>query len=405
MNMPRLLLGWSLLLAVSALNAAETSPAQPHWSLEALSKTPAVYPAEEPKAEGVRSLFYEGVPFQGKPTRVFAYVGLPKVQAGTRVPAMVLIHGGGGTAFDRWVRLWNDRGYAAIAMDLCGCVPIGKYGKWQRHAAGGPAGWGGFDQIDQPAQDQWTYHAVADAILGHSLLRSLPEVDTQRIGLTGISWGGYLTCILSGVDSRFQLAVPVYGCGFLGDNSTWLPVFEKMKPEQRARWLSWWDPSVYLGCAKVPMLWVTGTNDFAYPMDSLQKSYRLPTGPRTICLRVRMPHGHGKAGENPEEIRGFVDSLLSGGVPLARITSQGREGNVAWAAYESRSAIRRAELNYTVDSGKWRDRKWETLPAELDVAHHKASVRLPEGAKVYFLNLIDDRDVVVSTEHEEVKSR
>ena len=32
----------------------------------------------------------------------------------------VLVHGGGGTAFDAWVRLWNDRGYAAIAMDLAG---------------------------------------------------------------------------------------------------------------------------------------------------------------------------------------------------------------------------------------------------------------------------------------------
>jgi hypothetical protein len=180
-------------------------------------------------------------------------------------------------------------------------------------------------------------------------------------------------------------------------------VFEKMKPEQRTRWLNWWDPSVYLGHSKAPMLWVTGTNDFAYPMDSLQKSYRLPTGPRTICLRVRMPHGHGKAGENPEEIRVFVDSLLSGGVPLARVTSQGRDANIAWATYDSQATIRRAELNYTLDTGKWRDRKWETIPAELDAAHRRASVRLPEGVKVYYLSLVDQRDAVVSGEHEEVK--
>ena len=161
-------------------------------------------------------MFYDGSPWHGKPTRVFAYYGLPKIAPGAKVPGMVLVHGGGGTAFDVWVRLWNSRGYAAIAMDTCGCVPIGSYGKWQRHDAGGPPGWGGFNQVDEPAEDQWTYHAIADVVLAHSFWRSLPQVDPERIGVTGISWGGYLTCIVSGVDSRFRFAVPVYGCGFLG---------------------------------------------------------------------------------------------------------------------------------------------------------------------------------------------
>jgi hypothetical protein len=95
--------------------------------------------------------------------------------------------------------------------------------------------------------------------------------------------------------------VPVYGCGFLGENSAWLADFKKMGEARAARWLSMWDPSVYLPRAKLPMLWVTGTNDFAYPMDSLQKSYRLPSGPRALCITVRMPHGHGGPGENPPE--------------------------------------------------------------------------------------------------------
>jgi hypothetical protein len=45
---------------------------------------------------------------------------------------MVLIHGGGGTAFADWVRLWTGRGYAAIAMDLCGCVPRKMKNGWER---------------------------------------------------------------------------------------------------------------------------------------------------------------------------------------------------------------------------------------------------------------------------------
>ena len=197
----------------------------PRWDMKALDAAPKTYPADAPVAEGVTSVFYEGMPWRGKPTRVFAYYGLPKTEPGAKAPGMVLIHGGGGTAFDAWVRLWTSRGYAAIAMDTCGCVPIGSYGKWQRHDTGGPAGWGGFDQVDEPVEDHWTYHAIADVVLAHSLLRSLPEVDADRIGVTGISWGGYLTCIVSGVDPRFRFAVPVYGCGFLGDNCKTFTMF------------------------------------------------------------------------------------------------------------------------------------------------------------------------------------
>ena len=132
------------------------------FDLEALSKAPAVFPADVAAAEGVKSFFYEGLPYHGKPTRIFAYYGIPATPVGAdsekaKLPAMVLIHGGGGTAFDRWVKLWNSRGYAAIAIDLCGCVPVGTYGNWQRHEQGGPPGWdASFNQLDDAVEDQWT---------------------------------------------------------------------------------------------------------------------------------------------------------------------------------------------------------------------------------------------------------
>ncbi len=371
------------------------------WDLKALSKPPKVFPAPEFEMPGVHACFYEGVSWGGKPTRVFAYYGMPDVPAGTKVPAMVLVHGGGGTAFDSWVRLWTSRGYAAIAMDLCGCVPRGTYGNWERHADGGPPGWGGLDQIDRSREDQWTFHAVADIVLAHSLLRSMAGIDRRRIGITGISWGGYLTCIVSGVDRRFRFAVPVYGCGYLGEDSVWLPDFERMGKAAAQRWLDWWDPAVYLKDSRMPMLWVTGTNDFAYPLDSLQKSYRLPHGPRTLCIRVRMPHGHGGPGENPEEIHAFADRYCRAGAPLARITGQGRQEDQVWATCASRTPIIRAELNYTRDTGKWQDRHWESVPAIIDARGRRVTAILPPGARIYYLNLIDAHDLAVSTEHEE----
>jgi dienelactone hydrolase len=368
------------------------------WDLKALSKAPTTHPAEGFSAKGVKAVFFDALAWKGKPTRVFAWIGLPEVKPGGKVPGMVLVHGGGGTAFDEWVRLWTARGYAAISMDTCGCTAGGTDGKRPRHEMGGPPGWGGFDRIDDPVEDQWTYHAVADVVLAHSLLRSLPEVDGNRIGLTGISWGGYLACIAAGVDDRFRFAAPVYGCGFLGDNSCWKGEFKKMGEKGR-RWIEQWDPSTYLKGVKVPMLWVTGTNDFAYPMDSLQKSYRSPSGPRTLCIRVRMPHGHGGPGENPEEIRAFADQLCNDGVSLAKITGQGRSGARAWAAYESKSPIVKAGLNCTKDKGDWPNRKWETLEVQVDAKAGKVTAAVPDGATVWYFNLVDQRGLVVSGEH------
>jgi hypothetical protein len=372
------------------------------WLDDGHGQTPGYERDPNRGADGVQALFYDGPVWKGKPTRIFAYYGAPRDAASGRVPAMVLVHGGGGSAFIPWVQLWVARGYAAIAMDTCGCISGGGYENHPRHETGGPPGWGGFDQIDEPETDQWPYHAVAAVLRAHSLIRSFPEVDPGRVGITGISWGGYLTCIAAGVDPRFRLAAPVYGCGYIGDNSVWLETFQKMGVDRARRWLERWDPAVYLAGARMPFLWVTGTNDFAYPLDSLQKSYRRPAGERTLCVRVRMPHGHGGAGENPEEIRVFADSVLAGGAGLCRVGRVSRVGRRVECAFDDAGAIRNAELIYTRDRGKWPDRSWETGPAEIDFAARRLVAEVPAGTAAYYLNFLDDRSCVVSSEHEEL---
>ena len=78
-------------------------PTGPMWDLNALSKPPRTWPAEgfspskgeEGSGETVRAVFFQGPAYQGRETRVFAWIGLPKVAPGTKVPGMVLVHGGG----------------------------------------------------------------------------------------------------------------------------------------------------------------------------------------------------------------------------------------------------------------------------------------------------------------------
>lgn len=367
------------------------------WDNPALWQPPKTHGAASAGTAGISALFYDGLPCNGKGTRVFAYLGMPDTRGGERIPGMVLVHGGGGSALIPWVQLWTARGYAAIAMDTCGCISGGGYENHQRHRHGGPPGWGGFDQIDLPPEDQWAFHAAADVVIANSLLRSLPGVDPERIGLTGVSWGGYLTCLAAAIDPRFAFAAPVYGCGFLSENSTWLDKFEKMGPERTRRWVELWDPSSFLPFVRTPMLWVSGTNDFAFPMDSWQKSYLLPPSSRTLSLRLRMPHGHGGPGENPPEIHAMAEALFRNGPGLPQILHSALANSRLGAAFKSQTNIIQAGINFTADSGPWLERHWESLPVELGT--EEISAEVPAAATACFLNLVDDRGCTVSTEH------
>lgn len=385
-----------LLVSLALLSGCASAPKSARhtgpWDLSALEQTP---PATWGARTGlVQEVYYEGEPFRGQPTRVFAYVGRPATGRGP-FPAMLLVHGGGGKAFREWAEHWARRGYVALAMDTAGCGPEG------RLPDGGP------DQndaskfrdfSDSEVRELWSYHAVAAVIRGHSLLRSLPEVDARRIGITGISWGGYLTCIVAGLDHRLQVAVPVYGCGFLGENSAWKNgSLARMKPEARERWLRNFDPSQYLSRVNCPILFLNGSNDFAYPLDSYQKSYRLVRAPlRHVSVVLNLPHGHiWTFGEVDE----FVDSVLRGGTPLPRLSALQVRGDEATATVKSRIPIKQAALHFTADTGEWQKRNWETLPAEVNGG--RIAARLPERRPmVFYLAVTDARGLRVSTEHE-----
>lgn len=161
--------------------------------LEALAKetaSPAVHEAAGFQTDGtVRPVFFDALDWEGKPTRVFAWIGLPPGASREKpVPGIVLVHGGGGTAFKEWVQKWNTEGFAAISIAVEGQtdekMAEGKKRaqQWQRHESGGPARPGIYGDMTKPLEDQWMYHAVADTILANTILRSLPEVILRGSG-------------------------------------------------------------------------------------------------------------------------------------------------------------------------------------------------------------------------------
>ncbi|MFO0878437.1 MAG: alpha/beta fold hydrolase [Gemmataceae bacterium] len=365
--------GRSRLVEVKALQA---TPVKPTWG-ETVGRS--------------REVYYPGEPYQGKPTRVFGYYSKP--QGTGPFPAVLLVHGGGGKAFREWAEHWSARGYCALAMDLAGHGPKG------RLSDGGP------DQsddtkfrdfTDDARRDMWTYHAVTAVIRGHNLLAALPEVDRTRIAVTGISWGGYLTCIIAGLDDRLKAAVPVYGCGYLGENSVWKPRLDALPRERRERWLQTFDPSLYLPGVRCPILFLNGTNDFAYPMDSYLKCFRLVPGTRILSMRVRLPHGH--IWTFPE-VDAFIDSQLRKGEPLPVLGEMTRTGTTVSAPLTTKGKIRTAHLHHAAAQGPWQKREWKTLPATIKDGKVTADLP-PDRPLVYYLAVTDARGLEVSAPHQ-----
>jgi len=356
-------------------------------SLGQLATPPAMQPAAGFTNEaGLQSIFYDAVPWQGKPTKVFALLGLPKNRTG-KVPGVVLVHGGGGTAFKEWVQKWNDRGFAAISIAVEGQTDqrdATNSKAWQRHEWAGPARNGIYGDSDQPLTNQWMYHAVADTVLANSLLRSLPEVDADKVGLMGISWGGVITSTVIGIDSRCAFAIPVYGCGHLFDD-----------PNQYERALAnnhfyreVWDPMVRMDRAQMPVLWLSWPEDQHFALDCQAACYRAAPGLHMVALIPGMKHGHG-AGWNPPDSYAFAESIVREGKPWCVQTKVNVENGTASCEFTATKPLEQAVLVSTTDTGFTGARNWIQSPTRLSEAGKvwRVTAPLPQGATAWFLNV------------------
>ena len=370
------------------------------WDLKMLSKSPEIQWID--KDEKVQALLYKSVDYEGKPTQVFAYYSNPDLLAGktsskNKFPGIVLIHGGGGKAFKVWVEKWVAEGYAAIAMDLSG---NGAAGKKLEMAGADQSDENKFAKIEKGnIKDVWTYHAVASVILAHSLLLNLPEVDASKTCVTGISWGGYLTCIVASLDNRFKAAAPVYGCAYYDESDFFKFPLQKLSASDKQKWMKNFDPSSYLRSAKPPFLFVNGNKDRFYNVVPYDKTYNLiPVNQRTICIIPNMPHGH-ESGWEPHEIRYFFESILNQKSPMTKVSSVSKSNNELSISYNSPVSLWYAEFYYSNDTTSTNEQRvWMSQRATIDSNNQTVSCLLPkEGFKYGFFYLKDHRNVSVSS--------
>ena len=370
-----------------------------------LSETPEYCPAEElgyteadnsSKYPQIQEIMFDGEPYKGNPTKHFAYLGLPEgASAANPVPAVVIVHGGGGTAYPQFVNEWNRRGYAAIAMDLNGCVPdVDSPDARRRHAWAGPWQDNYTDLYSQ--ENVWMYHAVTAVVKANSILRSLPEVDSSKIGVTGVSWGSVVTCTTLGVDDRFAFAVPVYGCGFLYESQTYMS--DLMTREKMA-----WDASNFIKKSNLPILFINGDRDPAFDINIYTKTASLVGDRGTMCIIPNFRHDHPDAWAR-EEVYAFADSVVAGGEQLVRpgeVTVSGDKATVALDIPSSKS-ITTVKLYYTTGDITYHEDGSTVLFAFHESTSYTNSGNtytfdVPQGTTYFYIDFTDSDGLMTST--------
>jgi dipeptidyl aminopeptidase/acylaminoacyl peptidase len=134
--------------------------------------------------------------FDGTPIEGWLLVP-PGATPEKKAPVILNIHGGPhgmhGSVFSPTFQLLCDRGYAVLYLN-----PRGSNGYGQNFADGSLNDWGGGDYKDLIAG------------LDHALA-VYPELDWNRLGVTGGSYGGYMTNWAIAKDNRFKAAVSYAG--------------------------------------------------------------------------------------------------------------------------------------------------------------------------------------------------
>ena len=320
--------------------------------------------------------------FKGTPSKVAAFYAVPK--GGTKLPALVQIHGGGQSASLNSVVTYAKRGYASISINWGGnSMSLG-----QETWSGPQTDWGKLDATHPPQRnktnhfagslqpDEYTLDAVESprnsnwflvlmaARRAITFLERQPEVDLTRIGAHGHSMGGKLTTNLAGIDKRIKAAVP--SCGGSGDlleSQVDLPGGRRDK--LTAMELACISDNAYIPLIKCPVLWLSPTNDFHAHIDNMAWNWHnLPDEQVRFSISPHLNHRHtnehaiteylwfeehlkGAAFKMPRTPKMVLELKTPDGVPRITVTP------------DDSQAVHRVDIYYSVDPHAltrfWRD--------------------------------------------------
>jgi dienelactone hydrolase len=258
------------------------------------------------KEDGVilRYVTYAIGTFKGKPARMAAFYGFPADTRG-KLPAVMHMHGGGQRANLRSVKEYAKRGYAALSVNWGGREMEGaKSGEentdWgavdpTQNNVGGYSRLlpirNSLDAVESPRNNNWFLLAIG-CRRGITFLEQKPEVDRDRIGIWGHSMGGRLTGLVAGTDRRVKAASPsVGGSGFLQTDMWGIPGSARRVSGTLELFRKTLAGQAYLSRVKCPLLFLSATNDFNAPLDSVECGMKLvPQDDKRIVYAMHFNH-------------------------------------------------------------------------------------------------------------------
>ncbi len=243
---------------------------------------------------------------------VSATVYVPKKIKG-KVPAVLVLcgHASEGKGADT---------YQSVAISLClkGCVamvpdPIGQGERFQYPDIDGFCNCSEHNLLNRRmllTGDTFGAWRTYDAVRSVDFLLDMPEVDPDRVGVTGNSGGGTMTTLVNAVESRFAAAAPsCYITRWVRNVENELPVDAEQIPPGVAR--DGGDMAdLLIAAAPRPLLILGQKNDFfdirgtREVYEELKHIYTLLGCPERVGLFVG-PTNHGYSIHNREAAYGF----------------------------------------------------------------------------------------------------
>lgn len=220
----------------------------------------------------------------------------PHFRPGRRYPGIVEIHGGPraqyGYSFFHEMQLLAARGYVVFF-----CNPRGSQGRGREFTTAIVNAWGTVDYEDVMAGADWLF--------------GQPYIDARRVGVTGGSYGGYMTNWIVGHTSRFKAAVTqrslasltsFFGTSDLGwiwDREFGGPPWKNPEGYERM------SPLTYAKNVRTPLLILHNEHDYRCLIEQAEQWY---TTLKVMGKRVEMvrfpeePHGLSRHGRPDRRI-------------------------------------------------------------------------------------------------------
>ena len=210
-----------------------------------------------------------------------AWLYLPSMQQGVKAPLILEVHGGPSLAWgDSYVHEFQvlaGRGYAVLAANPRGSVGYG-------------------EEFCKQALKDWAGKDFQDLITGIDHVLASEPVDGTRLGIAGLSYGGYMTNWAITQTNRFKAAVSRNGisslstAGLLSDQTLWFEyVMGSIESEDGEVLLKSRSALTFADRITTPLLLLHADNDLRCPFsESYQLFVMLRKRKHTVEL-VRYP--------------------------------------------------------------------------------------------------------------------